>query len=103
MPIGKMIDPALAASVYSNNAKIGGQNASSGSDISFSEFMKDRVADSIDTVKKGEAKSAEAVKGTANLTEVVEATTAAELTLQTFVAIRDKCIAAYQEIMRMPI
>jgi flagellar biosynthetic protein FliQ len=34
---------------------------------------------------------------------VVEAVNAAELTLQTVVAVRDRMIAAYQEILRMPI
>jgi flagellar hook-basal body complex protein FliE len=33
---------------------------------------------------------------------VVEAVNAAELTLQTVVAVRDRIIGAYQEIMRMP-
>jgi flagellar hook-basal body complex protein FliE len=34
---------------------------------------------------------------------VVTAVTNAEVTLQTVVAIRDKAVAAYQEIARMPI
>jgi flagellar hook-basal body complex protein FliE len=33
---------------------------------------------------------------------VVEAVNAAEITLQTVVAVRDRIITAYQEIMRMP-
>ena len=41
--------------------------------------------------------------GTANLTDVVEAVTAAEMTLETVVAMRDRMMSAYQEIMRMPI
>ena len=44
-----------------------------------------------------------AVAGQTSLQEVVEAVNAAELTLQTVVAVRDRMIAAYQEIMRMPI
>ena len=38
----------------------------------------------------------------ANLQEVVEAVNAAEITLQTVVAVRDRMITAYQEIIRMP-
>jgi flagellar hook-basal body complex protein FliE len=44
-----------------------------------------------------------AVSGHTSLQEVVEAVNAAELTLQTVVAVRDRMIAAYQEILRMPI
>jgi len=47
--------------------------------------------------------SAQAVTGEADLTDVVAAITSAELTLQTVVAVRDRLISAYQEIMRMPI
>ena len=46
---------------------------------------------------------AQAFVGHANLREVVEAVNAAEITLQTVVAVRDRMIAAYQEIMRMPV
>ena len=49
------------------------------------------------------AKTAQAVLGNASLTEIVESVTAAELTLQTVVAVRDKMLQAYQDIMRMPI
>ena len=41
--------------------------------------------------------------GQANLQDVVEAVNAAEVTLQTVVAVRDRMIAAYQDIIRMPI
>jgi flagellar hook-basal body complex protein FliE len=39
----------------------------------------------------------------ADLTEVVQAVTSAEVTLQTVVSIRDRLVSAFQEIMRMPI
>jgi len=44
-----------------------------------------------------------AIAGTGNLTDVVSAVAKAELTLQTTVAIRDRVVQAYQDIMRMPI
>ena len=54
-------------------------------------------------MRSGEDASARAVTGEAELTEVVQAVTAAEVTLETVVAVRDRMISAYQEIMRMPI
>jgi flagellar hook-basal body complex protein FliE len=47
--------------------------------------------------------SAKAVTGEADIVDVVQAVGNAEITLQTVVAVRDRVISAYQEIMRMPI
>jgi flagellar hook-basal body complex protein FliE len=44
-----------------------------------------------------------AIAGGGNLTEVVTAVSRAELALQSTVAIRDRVVQAYQDIMRMPI
>ncbi len=71
--------------------------------VSFSDFLESKIEKSVDTLKHGEEMSARAVSGDANLTEVVQAVTNAEVTLQTLVAVRDKMISAYQEIIRMQI
>jgi flagellar hook-basal body complex protein FliE len=52
--------------------------------------------------EQAEALAANAVAGEGNLTEVVQAVSRAELTLQTATAIRDRVVQAYQDIMRMP-
>ncbi len=52
---------------------------------------------------KSEAVAMQALSGKANLTDVVTAVTNAETALNTVVAIRDKVIGAYQDIIRMPI
>lgn len=104
MAINGMTNPAAAAGAYANTAKaiqVPGIEAAKGE--SFADAMKDIAQDAIDSLHKGEKASANAVLGTANLTDVVEAVTAAELTLQTVVAVRDRMLGAYQEIMRMPI
>ncbi len=106
MPIDRIIDPNAAASVYAKNSKMG-QNIVSGgedkNDVKFSDFLRAKASDSIQTIKTGETTSAKAVTGQADITEVIQAVTSAELTLQTVVAVRDRMITAYQEIMRMPI
>ncbi len=71
--------------------------------VSFSQFLQESAEQSLDTMKTGEKMSARAVTGEADLTEVVQAVNAADLTLQTIVSIRDRLVSAYQEIMRMPI
>ena len=104
MPISKMIDPSLAASAYGNTHGLGKKAGSGGDDgVSFSDFLQQKASDALDTLKASEKTSAQAVTGEADLTDVVQAVTAAEVTLQTVVAVRDRLISAYQEIMRMPI
>ncbi len=47
--------------------------------------------------------SAKGIAGTADLREVVTAVTNAEVTLQTALAIRDRVIQAYKDVISMPI
>ena len=49
------------------------------------------------------AAATQQVQGKANLVDVVQSVNAAEITLDTVVAVRDKVVAAYQSIMNMPI
>lgn len=98
-----MINPATAANAYANIAK-----AASGADDvqkgpSFGDVMKESALNAIRTMRAGESASAKAITGEATLPEVVQAVSAAELTLQTVVSVRDRLVSAYQEIMRMPI
>ena len=57
----------------------------------------------VDAGHQADAKSAQAIAGTGNLTDVVTAVNRAELALQTTAAIRDRVVQAYQDIMKMPI
>ena len=69
----------------------------------FQELVKQAAASSIDTVKAGEAATMKAVAGKADMTQVVTAVSNAEVTLQAAVAVRDKVIQAYLDVIRMPI
>lgn len=100
-----MMNPAAAASAYANTAKAASGAATDkiASGPSFGEILKDSAMDALRTLRAGESASAKAITGEASLPEVVQAVTAAEVTLQTVVSVRDRLISAYQEIMRMPI
>ena len=52
--------------------------------------------------KRAEALSVAGITDRADLNTVVSAVAEAEVTLQTVVAVRDKVIDAYKEILRMP-
>lgn len=104
MAIDKIIDPNIAARAYTNTSNMGVKGGVVAEDgVSFSDFLETKTRDAIDTMKQSEKMSGKAVMGEADLTDVVEAVTSAELTLQTVVAVRDRLVAAYQDIMRMPI
>ncbi len=70
---------------------------------SFGDMLQEAVREGIDTTKAGEAMATAGVNGEAALVDVVTAISAAEVTVQSAVAVRDRVISAYQEIMRMPI
>ena len=114
------IDPNFAANAYMNSAKIatgsagesddtgtaGAVGGSAGGDsggVSFGQLLEDMAHEAVDTMRASEVMSAKAVTGQADVTKVVEAVAAAEVTLQTVTVVRDRMISAYQEIMRMPI
>lgn len=106
--VDKIIDPGLAAKAYANNTTIRGsagedQLGADKNGVTFADFLRQKAEDSIGALRQSEAVSAQAVTGEADITDVVQAVTNAELTLQTVVSIRDRMVSAYQEIMRMPI
>jgi flagellar hook-basal body complex protein FliE len=70
---------------------------------SFAELLKDTAQGAIDTGKAGEQQSMAAVAKQAELADIITAVSNAEVTLQTVVAVRDRVIQAYQDIMRMSI
>lgn len=69
----------------------------------FSSVLKETLEGAVATSRSAETASIQALAGKADLQQVVEAVTAAELSLDAVTAVRDKVVAAYQEILRMPI
>jgi flagellar hook-basal body complex protein FliE len=80
-----------------------GIGVSGASDAGFGAFIDQQVTRAVDTVQRSERVSLAAIAGKASTQEVVQSVIAAEMTIQTVVAIRDKMVQAYQDIMRMPI
>jgi flagellar hook-basal body complex protein FliE len=101
--------PAAAAAAYQNVARMAqaasppGITPAEAPGSSFSDFLSGAVKDSISTIRQGEQAATAQVSGKANIVDVVNSVNAAELTLDTVVAVRDKVVAAYQSIMSMPI
>jgi flagellar hook-basal body complex protein FliE len=104
--ISSMIDRpgAVASTAASTSGVQAVAGASSGiPQVSFSDMMAQVATTAIDTLKAGEAASIAGIQGKASVQQVVESVMSAEQTLQSAIAIRDKVVAAYQEIARMAI
>jgi len=78
-------------------------SASSAPGGDFSSMVKGFAEDAVKSGQQAENQTAAAAAGKADLNSVVMAVSEAELTLNTVVAVRDKVIEAYREILRMPI
>ncbi|NNG03340.1 MAG: flagellar hook-basal body complex protein FliE [Inquilinus sp.] len=95
---------ATAAYTAAGKANGPGMEARDGAaEGAFGDLVRDLIGDTAAAGAASEKVATEALAGQADLAEVVMAVNNAELTLQTVVAIRDKVIEAYQEIIRMPI
>ena len=67
----------------------------------FASVLANVASEGMQTMRAGEAAALGGLQGTASVQQVVEAVMSAEQTLQAAIAIRDKVVAAYQEISRM--
>lgn len=100
-----MANISEATSAYANTLntvkKAGGGGAEDGG-VSFGDLLKQSAQSAIDAQHKSEKVSAQALMGKADMTDVLQAVTSAEMALQTVLAVRDKVVQAYNEVMRTP-
>ena len=98
---------ASAALAYAQSLNAGAAapaaNGGAASGGGFAQVLEKALADTSNAVQGSEMQAMKAAAGTADVTDIVTAVTNAELALETVVAIRDRVIAAYQDMIRMPI
>lgn len=82
-------------------AKPAAPTGAAGSD--FGALLRGAIEGVASTGQKAETQALSAVSGKGDLVDVVTAVAESEAALDTLVAVRDRVIAAYEEIMRMPI
>jgi flagellar hook-basal body complex protein FliE len=97
-----------AISAYKQSgASTSGASATStvggGENGSFMDMVKDFSSDAVKSLEAGEKASTAAASGKGDIASVVTAMNSAELMLQTVVTIRDKVIAAYEDITKTAI
>ena len=69
----------------------------------FGDLVGNALRSAASSGYKSEAVSTRALAGKADITDVVTAVANAEMALNTVVAVRDRVISAYQDIIKMPI
>ena len=103
------IDTINALNAYRNQMKMmqdaseSSDSGSGGGQVSFLEMAQGLFKSNVETQKQSEAVQLQALTGKAELTDLVTAVAGAELSLNTVVAVRDRVINAYNDILKMTI
>lgn len=102
-----------AVSAYQNAARsvsgaLGGETVSGSEETSnagqeFAGLVKNSLQEAVGISKNADEMTIKGITGEAEVSDVVMAVNNAETALSTVMAVRDKVVNAYQEILKMPI
>ena len=105
-----MTTPSVAAGAYASLARLADPSAALGKATgegaggpSFGSLLKDAIGSVVEAGRKSDAQTHALAAGKSNIIDVVTAVSETEVAVEAMVSVRDKVIAAYEEIMRMPI
>ncbi|KMS52663.1 flagellar hook-basal body protein FliE [Novosphingobium barchaimii LL02] len=93
------IGPGLAPGIGGLGGTLGAQTGGS----SFGGMIESMVSETAGSLRNAETQSVKQIGGKGDLIDVVTAIGAAETALDTVVAVRDRVVSAYSDIMRMQI
>jgi flagellar hook-basal body complex protein FliE len=105
-----MTTPSAAAGAYASLARLANPSANLGRSVgeagggpSFGELLRSTVSNVVEAGRKADTQAHAMASGKANVIDVVTAVAETEVAVEAMVAVRDRVISAYEEIMRMPI
>jgi len=104
-----MASPVSAVGAYAAAARLltdptqAAAAADGGTGTSFASVLKEAIASVNELGHKSDAQTRSMVSGKSNMVDVVTAVSETEVAIDAVVAVRDKVIAAYEDIMKMPI
>jgi flagellar hook-basal body complex protein FliE len=105
-----MPTPAVAANAYAALSQLGKPSAGLGVDVApqgdgvnFGSVLKDVMTSVTAAGQKSDVQATAVAQGKANMIDVVTAVAESETAIQALVSVRDKVIAAYEDILKMPI
>lgn len=107
---GAILSNAAIRGAYGRAQSLGGAGdatatgaAGAAGGESFAQMVRGAAEQAAQTVRQADAVAQAGLQGKVGTQQVVEATLAMESTVKITVAMRNKLVEAYQEIMRMPI
>jgi len=105
-----MASPLAAANAYAKLARLGDPAAGvsrsigeGGGEQSFGSLLKDAVGNVLETGRKSDVQTKAVAAGKANIVDVVTAVSETEVAIDAVVAVRDRVIQAYEDILKMTI
>jgi flagellar hook-basal body complex protein FliE len=105
-----MTTPSAAAGAYASLARLADPSAAlakaagdGAAGPSFGSLLKDALGAVVEAGHKSDAQAQALAAGKANIVDVVTAVSETEVAVETMISVRDKVIAAYEDIMKMPI
>jgi flagellar hook-basal body complex protein FliE len=109
-----MATPTIAANAYAALARMredtaniaggsGGLGGAKESGSNFGSILKDVIDAVSAAAQKSDVQAQAVANGKANMVDVVTAVAETETAFQTLVSVRDKVIAAYEDVLKMPI
>jgi flagellar hook-basal body complex protein FliE len=102
-----MVAPIIAAKAYAAIQQVAGPEVAGSTGAAagpnFGQMVTSAIHDAVGQTRNAEAQMAAQAQGKGNLVDVVTSIASAQTSLQTVIAVRDQVIAAYQQIMNMPI
>jgi flagellar hook-basal body complex protein FliE len=102
-----MASPSIAANAYAAAARVldtgGAAKPADTGGLSFGDVLKEAVGGVLDAGHKSDAQTVAMAAGKANVMDVVTAVAETDVAVSTLVSVRDKVIAAYEDVMKMTI
>src|SRR5262245_22913581 len=111
-----MATPGIAANAYASLSRIAdatggigglkgvsGIGGGEGNGAAFGDILKTAVGQLTKSAKQSDQQTQAMAAGKANIVDVVTAVAETEVAIDALVAVRDRVIQAYEEIMKMPI
>lgn len=108
-----MATPSFAAGAYASMQGVGAGSlmrkpvsltgGSESASADFSAMIGKALQATADAGRNADQQTASVASGRSDIVDVVTAVAESEAAIETLVAVRDRVIAAYEEIMRMPV
>jgi flagellar hook-basal body complex protein FliE len=92
-----------ASALLKKPASVGGLDGAGAGLPDFSSLVSKALESTAQSARQADIQTGKVAAGRSDVVDVVTAVAESEAAIETLVAVRDRVIAAYEEIMRMPV